>query len=591
MSLRPSRLRRFRAAIARWGWTALSAGCFLASVAHAAEVEVEVTGVEGDLAKNVDATLGIKVAEEAEGELTAGEIQRLHSRAEDEIAFALEPFGYYRPLITTALTEVKPDHFQARYTIDPGPVVHVRTVDVQLAGEGESDPELVKTVETFPVAAGDPLVHSKYEAGKNAISFAAADNGYFAAEFDSSAILVDRDAQTADIIIHFTTGPRYHFGPVDLRQNILDPRVLGSYVTFKEGEPYEVEKVLELQSGLTASPYFSRVEARPEPDTASAVVPITVDLEPRKTQRFDVGAGYGTDTGIRGSLDVELRRLNQRGHRAEGNVKVSEIEQSASVRYIMPALHPSNAVYSLFAGYAHLEPETSESDQWVAGGNVAHRRWGWQETVTLRYEWENFTVGNDIGSSHLFLPAIGWERTRADDRIFTRRGSRLRFDVKGAHETLLSSSTLLQLHADAKLIRPIGERVRVLGRLGAARTFTDEFHQLPATLRFFVGGDQSVRGYKYEGIAPRDESGEFVGGQIAFESSAEIELMVLDKWGVAGFFDAGNAFETSSPFTLEQGTGGGIRWRSPVGLVRIDVAHAIGHGNMTRVHIGIGPDL
>ena len=406
------------------------------AAARAAEVEVEVTGVEGDLAKNVDATLGIKVAEEAEGELTAGEIQRLHSRAEDEIAFALEPFGYYGPTITTALTESSPTTLR-RSTLSILAPWSMSGRSTCSSAVRESDPELVKTVETFPVAAGDPLVHSKYEAGKNAISFAAADNGYFAAEFDSNAILVDRDALTADIILHFTTGPRYHFGPLHLRQNILDPRVLGSYITFKEGEPYEVEKVLELQSGLTASPYFSRVEARPEPDTASAVVPITVDLEPRKTQRFDVGAGYGTDTGDRGSLDVELRRLNQRGHRAEGNIKVSEIEQSASVRYIMPALHPSDAVYSLFGGYAHLEPETSESDQWVVGGNVAHRRWGWQETVTLRYEWENFTVGNDIGKLSPCPADIGWERTRADDRIFTRRGFCLRFDVKGAHETLL----------------------------------------------------------------------------------------------------------------------------------------------------------
>jgi translocation and assembly module TamA len=561
----------------------------VASTASADEVDVEITGIEGDPAKNVRTAISIANAPK---DPTPSEIKRLHSRARDEIALALEPFGYYRPAISDTLAEVEPQRWQARYAIDAGAPVLVRSVDLRVSGEGESDSELTAHVTEFPLAPGDSLRHAEYERLKDSLSFAAADNGYFDAAFDSTGILVDRDSLAADIVVHFSTGQRYRFGPVDLQQDILDPRVLAGFVPFEEGDPYEVSKLLEMQSALSSSPYFSRVAAMPLPDQAESLqVPIKVELEPRKTERFDVGVGYGTDTGLRGSLDVELRRLNRKGHRAEGSVIVSQIEQSASARYTMPGLHPSTAIYSLYLGYAHLEPETSESNQWVIGGNVVQTRWGFQETVSLNYEIEDFVVGLDEDRSRLFLPALGYERTRADDRIFTRRGYRLRFDVKGAHEDVLSTSTLLQLRGDAKVIRPLGERIRFLVRAGAGRTFTDEFHQLPATLRFFMGGDQSVRGYRYKSLGPRDGEGNVIGGEIAVDGSAELEFGILKSWGLAVFFDAGNAFSPSSAFVLEKGTGAGIRWLSPVGLVRVDGAYAVGTPNMVRLHIGIGPDL
>ncbi len=111
---------------------------------------------------------------------------------------------------------------------------------------------------------------------------------------------------------------------MDLQQEILDPRVLEDYIAFEDGEPYEVAKLLETQSDLSSTPYFSRVEARPLHDQADSLrVPIEVELEPRKTQRFDVGVGSRHLHRCRGSFDVELRRLNKRGHRAEANVKLS----------------------------------------------------------------------------------------------------------------------------------------------------------------------------------------------------------------------------------------------------------------------------
>jgi translocation and assembly module TamA len=206
------------------------------------------------------------------------------------------------------------------------------------------------------------------------------------------------------------------------------------------------------------------------------------------------------------------------------------------------------------------------------------------------YDHEAFEVGADTGTTSLVTLGASWTRLRTNDRIFPTRGFRIRFDVLGAHDDVLSSETFLQVKIAGKLVRSIG-RTRFLARAEVGRTFTDNFRGLPPTVRFFTGGDQSVRGYQYQSLAPVDEAENVIGGKVLVTSSAELEHRFLEKWGLAGFLDAGNSLEAFSG-SLETGLGGGMRWLSPIGMVRLDVAFALSReGNPARLHITIGPDL
>ena len=110
-------------------------------------------------------------------------------------------------------------------------------------------------------------------------------------------------------------------------------------------------------------------------------------------------------------------------------------------------------------------------------------------------------------------------------------------------------------------------------------------------MRFFTGGAQSVRGYAYQSLGPVDANGEVTGGKYLVVGSIEFEHSFKNKWGVAAFYDVGNAINDISD-DLKKGTGIGVRWKSPVGPVRIDLASAISlEGNPWRIHITIGPDL
>ena len=210
----------------------------------------------------------------------------------------------------------------ATYRVDPGPPLKLTAVDVRVDGPGATDPGFRERVLSFPLHEGDVLYHPGYDVGKQTLVDYAAAGGYLDAAYTVNEIRVDQAAYTAAIVLHFSTGPAYLFGPVTFEQDFLDPDILRGYVTFKEGERLNVDKLLEMQAALSDSPYFQRVEVLPRQDQAENLrVPIEVELLASKRQRWHAGLGYGTDTGPRGTVALELRRINRHGHRGQSEIK------------------------------------------------------------------------------------------------------------------------------------------------------------------------------------------------------------------------------------------------------------------------------
>lgn len=563
--------------------------------AQDARVNVEIEGIEGDLEANVRALLDIARAADDGDELSSARVRQLHDGAEADIQLALQPFGFYEPVIRSSLRRGE-DGWLARYVIEPGPPTIVQGVSVQLTGDGADLPAFRETVEAFPLETGDTLRHLPYENAKLELLAVAADSGYLDADFDTTRILVDREADTANILIRFDTGPRFRFGEVTFQQTVLDPAFLRTRVPFRPGELYRQDRLLELHTNLAEDPYFSSVEVIPRPDLAQDLrVPIEVQLEPRRPQSYEVGAGYGSDTGPRGRAAARYRRLNRRGHNAEVEVTGSLIEQSVSGRYTIPAvLHPTGAL-TFLAGYAALNPEESNSRTGLIGVRLTRIRFGWNESFSLTYQRAGFEIGPDTAVSALLTAGVAYDRVTADSRVYPRRGLRLRAEVSGAHESLLSDATFVRVQAGAKAIRGLGARTRAIARADVGRVFTDDLRLLPPPVRFFAGGDQTVRGYRYQALGPRDDLGNATGGRVLIAGSVELDRLILERWGVAVFADAGNALD-SFGLDLQTAVGAGIRWLSPIGLVRLDGAFAIDRpadvsGGDFRLHVMIGPDL
>jgi translocation and assembly module TamA len=567
---------------------------FLASPLRADKVKVEVK-VEGDtllreLKANILSLLSLE--KENDGKLTEERIRRLHAQAPEEIGEALQPFGYYKPQVRSELRQ-EDKTWIASYDVDAGPPIKIASVDLRITGPGADDPGFRSLAGRFPVRPGDVLNHPRYEGGKKLLTELAAEEGYLDAVFQENQVRVDLDRYQADVVLHYETGPRYLFGPIYFRQDVLDGSLLTGYVDFVPGETLDVNKILKLQNALSDSPYWSRVEVVTRKDKADGLeVPIVVNLVPAKPVRFSGGLGYGTDTGPRVKGAFDLRRINRLGHRAHVEASVSQIEQSFLSSYLIPGAYPRTDTLSFNLGYDRQDTNTLKSMTGLAGAQYSFLRRGWTQTYGLNFERENYTVGLDTGVSNLLVPSAGLERVQADDRIDTTNGFRARFTLQGTEKNPLSDVSFVQVLIDGKVIRTVAPRNRLIGRLQIGYTETAGFRQLPPRFRFFAGGDQSVRGYRYQSLGPQDEAGNTIGGPALAAASLEYEFRFRPKWGVAAFYDTGNAFPRFNAGELAQGAGAGIRWISPIGPVRADIAFALSDPRHPIVfHLNIGPDL
>lgn len=581
-------------------------GLMLLLVAGAAwgkPLEIEIAGVEEELLENVRAFLSLT---EMEGyDVVAGadateeeavsrfEVERKHEEARTEIRNALEPFGYYRPTIETRLEE-QPDHWLARYQIDPGPRTQYGEVAIRIVGEGADLPLLRETLENIELARGDPFLHARFEEAKSTLYDAAYAAGYLSAEWRMSEVRVGRERERADVNLVLDTGPRFYFGEVTFEQSALNDDLLHRFVAFAPGQPYDTEELLDLQLALSDSNYFAQVAVVPQRERAGEDhrVPILVSTVPDAPQHYIIGAGYATDTGPRLTVGAILRRINRAGHRLRADLRLSAIESAIAARYEIPIENVATDMLAFTATVQQEEIGGADTDQYLLGVSRADGWRGFRRLLYLNLQREifDFEGGGGQREADLLIPGATLSRQQTDDVQYPRRGYNLTVDLRGASEGVLSDASFVRLDIDTRWVRALGEKTRVLLHGGVGALDTSSFAALPPSQRFYTGGDRSVRGYGYQEIGPQNAAGAVTGGEYRVVAGAELEWLFYKDYGAAVFVDTGDAWRNS--LQLKTGAGLGFRWRSPIGMIRLDVAHPFDDPDDDfRIHLSIGPDL
>ncbi len=560
--------------------------------ASSTRIAVEIEGLEGDLLDNARAFLSIE-RYKGTADLTEASVERLHGRARDELRAALKPFGYYRPTIEATL---EPDArgWTARYTVAAGDPVRVRALEVAVDGAGRDDPAFSAVLANAPLSLGAIARHDRYEQLKRALLTAAEDSGFLEARFTANALEVDPIAGEANIRLKLDTGERSYFGALRFEQEVVDQDLIERFVEFKQGEPFSMRKLLSLQYALNDSNYFRLVEIEPARDAIDAQrrIPITVRLTPRERTRWTFGLGYGTDTGPRGTVGWENRRINRRGHRATAELSDSEIKTELKVAYSIPLKRPASERLSFQAEAVEEQKGDTLSRRTEFGARIDKTFARLKQTLYTQFEYERsqFAIDPDL-RTQLFVPGVIWSQTRSDSPLFTRDGERWTLDLHGASDAVFSDVSFFQYQVTGKLVRSLGASSRFISRAQYARSLGASLAELPSSQRLFAGGDQSVRGYGYESIGETDVNGLVIGGTEMAAASVEVDRLFTKSWGAALFVDAGDAVATS-PFDPKVGAGVGLRWRSPIGMLRLDVAWALDDViEGWHIHFAIGPDL
>ncbi|MDI1252329.1 autotransporter assembly complex family protein [Thermomonas sp.] len=610
-------------------------------------VEVKVTGADNErLADNVRTALSLN---EAVGKDVSGRrLNYLLREAEAETREALQPFGYYSPTITIQRSDrsasedadardVDPDADddvpaadnqdgnakqlrQARRVrtltvsihVEPGKPVRIRGFTLGMDGEADHDASVQSALSAFVPRKGEVLNHTLYETSKGKVNRALATHGYFDADFAARRVEVTRADFAADIDLRWTSGKRFVLGEATFIQapkTIIRDKLLHKLVNWDENQPYDEAELEQLRQSLVALDYFGLVEVLPQPEQAGddKIVPVQVNLTPAPRSIYTTGLSYGTVSGPGVNLGVERRYLNTRGHKALGQLDYARDRKALTLQYRMPAFAWLDGWYTASAqavdeanryiNSRRLELVASRSGQFNSRLNLV------ASLHVLRERWA-FNVADNGGGAlavidyrfaTLAYPSLGADYIDVDNRLAPRRGFGASAVVQGGKGSGANGANFAQLYLRGQWFHGFGPDDRLIVRGEAGHTFGNDLLDLPPSLRYYAGGDRSVRGYSWHEIGPRIQinggGNYYTGAKNVLTASVEYERYLYGPWGAAVFVDSGSAFNGRKP-QMRTGVGIGLRWKSPVGPVRIDIAHGLDQPDSPiTLHLNIGADL
>ncbi len=557
-------------------------------------VDIRIEGVEREVADNIRSYLTL-TRYVMRDDLTDGQVRRLADRAVDEAADAMRPYGYYSPVIRSRTTRDEPDWI-VRLRIQPGDPVRWSVVDLQLEGAGTADPRLKALVAAASLKVGERLVHPTYDTFKSELLRTAQEHGYLDAQYTRRELLVDTAQKTAEAHLVLNTGGQYRFGHINVEQDVLDENVLQRYLRIAEGQPYSLENLHATQYALEDSNYFATVSvATGDRDPATLTIPVDIHGEKIKRDRYALSFGYGTDTGLRGQFSWDNRRANARGHRMRVEATASQIKQELVGRYLIPVGDPSLEKLEFSAGYVNEDIGDLRSQRYEIAGGLTQVFGRWQRVLFLKVNQERTIVpGGPDTDDLLLIPGISYASLPPNFLTGWVRDAAYYFELSGSPSSLGSDASYVRFYARGERVWPIGGPwyLRLRGELGAS--WVDRFSQLPASQRFFAGGDRSVRGFAINSLSPPipptpdNPNGETSGGgENKLVGSVEFERDFRDNIRGAVFVDAGNAFnDWNTP--LEYSFGIGVRWKLPMLMIGLDLAQALSEkGQNPRLHLNI----
>ncbi|GAA0479716.1 outer membrane protein assembly factor [Tatumella sp. JGM16] len=560
---------------------------------QAATVQLQLTGLSGELQNNVR----IRLAAIASEEVTAD--NRFQARLTDSIKQSLQALGYFQPVITFPTPPESLDRKNPiiRVKVDAGPPVKIAGSTIVVGGEGSKDPDYQQWIAAGRPVVGTVLNQGKYDSFKSGFSGIALRNGYFDGEFKKSQLGVSVERHEAFWDIDYDSGQRYRFGDVSFTGSQIREEYLRQLVPYHKGDYYSSRDLAELNRRLSATGWFSSVVASPEfgKSRQDKVLPVSAVLTPAVKNTAEAGIGYSTDVGPHVKASWKRPWVNDYGHSMSVSTYLSQPEQQLDMTYKIPLLKsPLEQYYLLQGGVKRTDLNDTRSDtSTLAVSRYWDNQSGWQKAVNLRWSLDNYTQGNISDNTMLIYPGVSVNRTRSRGGLMPTWGDSQRYSVDVSDTGWGSDVDFVIMQAQNVWIRTLAEKNRFVFRGNLGWIETSNFNRIPPDLRFFAGGDRSIRGYKYKDISPRDSDGKLTGASKMATGSAEYQYNFTGKWWGAVFIDSGEAVNNIKDSDFKTGAGVGIRWASPVGPIKLDIARPVGdsgeHG--LQFYIGLGPEL
>jgi len=557
-------------------------------------VSVEVADMDGDSRTSLLNSVSL-YQQRDQANLTEEHILRLTKIGTDELNRAMQAFGYFEA--RTTVTDLINDNNERNiiFTIDKGPVILVKNVHIDVSGSGQSQTELQQWVRDFPLKSSSPLNQIEYETAKKSLFQTFHELGYFSAQLTRHEVLVDPKAHSATIDLAIETGHRSRFGDIQFQQTnpVFDKNYLRKFLNIESGEAFSGSKLNELHQRLVSSGEFSKIDIDADINQQQDYkVPIKLVLEPKKRSKYTFGVGYGTDTGTRVKVGMERRRITSSAHQIAAETLLSQKQTSLKGSYRIP-LHKPYSDYFLATGERFIENIDSHYRQTnTVSFSSNYRLSSWLRSYVVSVQSETYRISSEPENhTRYVIPEIDISYLPDSKSLLSQFSPTWVLKLKVSREELYSAADLSQLYSFSQINVRLTPRLSLVSRLSAGFTNIEDITKLPASLRFFAGGDNSIRGFAYNSLGPKNAAGDVEGGRNLLVYSVEGRRKQGKDKEISIFFDTGNAYNQEL-LELESGAGVGFGWKFPFGVVRIYAASALSTaGNPWRLHLNLGAEL
>jgi translocation and assembly module TamA len=532
-------------------------------------------------------------------DINADQLDFMVATASEQVRDLAATEGYFSTK-TQATLERGNGRPLVKIRVESGPRTMVTSTHIDVTGpaQTEAPQQAQRLVNAWPLKPGEPFRQADWTAAKDGSLRELTRHSYAAAKLASSRAEIHAEREAADLFATYDSGPAFTLGPLAVTGTRRYPeRIVRNVNPLHPGEPYDVDRLLELQRAILRTPYFSNAVVDIDHDPAHPDrTPVDVRVTEYPTQRLRGGVGYATDTGARIEGRYTHNNVFGRAWVLDSQLRIEQRRQLGSIDLAMP---PDSGAWT---NSGHVSSDRTT----LAGIDLRSRRVGLRRArstekddyaYTLEYyrdrldQIDGTTLPSTIVAepgSHQALVA-GYARTHraVDDPLFPRRGYVASLEAGVAAKGVLTDQSFFRFYGKGRRYLPVGKTDLVLLRAEFGAVISKPGNAaIPASLLFRAGGTDSVRGYAYQSIG-NEVNGTVYPTRYVATGSVEYQHWFTHDWGGAVFYDVGAATDSWSHKNFFHGVGFGVRWRSPVGPVNADLGYGIQNHNV-RPHFSLG---
>jgi translocation and assembly module TamA len=540
------------------------------------------------------------------------ELERLQIAADRNARDLLGTLGYFSPVVEITRSGGSGDPGGAQRTVriavQPGPRTMVTEAAVGFSGAIADDLQAAgqraDITRRWTLPAGKPFTQEGWDDAKTQALRQLAARRYPLGRIAASRAEIDPQENTARLGVTLDSGPLYRFGALKISGLArYEPELVQRIARLKAGADYDQTSLLEAQQRLQDSGYFNSVAMELDPSGDPLSAPVLVTVREAVRNRLQLGVGVSTDSGLRLSAEHTNLQLPLIGWRADSKLLLDGDTRSIESE-LLSQPDDGNWRWSLLGRLKNEDVASVKvRSQMLRAGRLQQGE-RIDRNYYLEYDRASTTATGLNETAQAISANYAWTQRSFDRLPYPSGGYGLGVEVGGGltlggqrdpfFRTRLNWLGIWSLDRspDAEKAASTARAGRIALRLQAGAVIAKESASIPSTQLFLAGGDASVRGYGYQSIGAAEANGVIAPGRYLAVASLEWQRPILvdglpSPWESTVFIDAGTVADKTSQFAVKVGIGAGVRYRSPVGPLQLDLAYGVDKKAL-RLHLSVG---